>query len=275
MTMRLLVSVRNGSEAAIAAASGADIIDVKEPDHGSLGFAGEAMIAEVVRAVRGRCPVSAAFGECVEWKNRSTSGCAKQSLLLRLSDRLAYIKTGLAGTVQPGLPLSPMAATANHTHAPVSFSAEPGWTECWQQTHRKIEQSCGWDDVAESDRPAWVAVAYADHITAQSPPPADILAAAVHANCAGLLIDTFGKNGGTTFDCLSITQLADLRREAADRGLFFALAGRLDEQHLPFIGQIAPDIVAVRGAVCEGSERRAAICGERITRLKKALCPGD
>ena len=54
MTIQLLVSVRNAEEAVQAADSGADIIDVKEPEFGSLGFAGGATIREVVDAVAGR-----------------------------------------------------------------------------------------------------------------------------------------------------------------------------------------------------------------------------
>lgn len=67
MTIQLLVSVRNAEEAVQAADSGADIIDVKEPEFGSLGFAGGATIREVVDAVAGRIPVSAALGECLDW----------------------------------------------------------------------------------------------------------------------------------------------------------------------------------------------------------------
>ncbi|MFM7835691.1 MAG: (5-formylfuran-3-yl)methyl phosphate synthase, partial [Planctomycetaceae bacterium] len=37
MTVRLLVSVRSADEAVVAATGGADIIDIKEPRHGSLG----------------------------------------------------------------------------------------------------------------------------------------------------------------------------------------------------------------------------------------------
>ena len=37
--VRLLVSVRNASEARAAINGGADVIDIKEPDHGPLGMA--------------------------------------------------------------------------------------------------------------------------------------------------------------------------------------------------------------------------------------------
>ena len=40
MMAKLLVSVRSADEAEVALEGGADIIDVKEPLHGSLGWAG-------------------------------------------------------------------------------------------------------------------------------------------------------------------------------------------------------------------------------------------
>lgn len=59
----LLVSVRSAVEALAALEGGAALIDVKEPHHGPLGRAPRAVVEEVVRAVAGRRPVSAALGE--------------------------------------------------------------------------------------------------------------------------------------------------------------------------------------------------------------------
>ena len=59
----LLVSVRSLEEAKAAFESGAALIDVKEPAHGSLGHANSGVIEEIVAYVAGRRPVSAAMGE--------------------------------------------------------------------------------------------------------------------------------------------------------------------------------------------------------------------
>lgn len=61
---RLLVSVRSGEEAMIALASGADIIDAKEPLNGAMGAVSPAALAAIVKAVHGQCPVSATIGDC-------------------------------------------------------------------------------------------------------------------------------------------------------------------------------------------------------------------
>lgn len=87
---RLLLSVRSASEAEIACAAGADLIDVKEPDRGPLGAADAAVIADVVRQVAGRTKVSAALGELAD----------EATLDPRLGGRVQYAKFGLAGAAR-------------------------------------------------------------------------------------------------------------------------------------------------------------------------------
>jgi uncharacterized protein (UPF0264 family) len=62
----LLVSVRSADEALVALAGGADVIDVKEPNRGPLGAADRKVIANVLRAIDSRAPVTAAAGELVD-----------------------------------------------------------------------------------------------------------------------------------------------------------------------------------------------------------------
>src|SRR5262245_58070807 len=62
----LLVSVRSADEALAAVAGGADVIDIKEPNRGPLGAADHQTIADIVRAVDNRAPVTAAMGELVD-----------------------------------------------------------------------------------------------------------------------------------------------------------------------------------------------------------------
>src|SRR3954452_14348343 len=87
----LLVSVRSAAEALSALAGGADVIDVKEPDRGSLGAADEETISAIVRAVDGRAPVSAALGELVDL-DKSPNGNAARILV----DGVSLFKIGLA-----------------------------------------------------------------------------------------------------------------------------------------------------------------------------------
>ena len=69
MSTRLLASVMNRAEAAVALSAGADIIDLKDPEGGALQALSPELCAEVVRHVAGRVPVSATIGadpECFQ-----------------------------------------------------------------------------------------------------------------------------------------------------------------------------------------------------------------
>jgi uncharacterized protein (UPF0264 family) len=78
--------VRSGEEACAALTGGADLIDVKEPARGSLGRADEVVLREVLSAVAGRRPVSAALGELGD-----------PYPLTSLPSGLSFVKWGLAG----------------------------------------------------------------------------------------------------------------------------------------------------------------------------------
>lgn len=62
----LLVSVRSVQEAEAALAGGADLIDVKAPERGSLGRPDQDTVRAILAVVAGRRPVSAALGELAE-----------------------------------------------------------------------------------------------------------------------------------------------------------------------------------------------------------------
>ncbi len=85
---QLLISVRSAAEAETAVRGNADWIDVKEPAHGPLGRAADTVIADVVRQVGRRAPVSAALGELAEW---GRGGCPP------VPPGLALVKVGLSG----------------------------------------------------------------------------------------------------------------------------------------------------------------------------------
>lgn len=86
---QLLVSVRSADEARAALAGGADVIDVKEPTRGPLGAADADVVREVLAAVAGRVPVSAALGEFASWRHRPLPG------------GLDFVKWGMAGRPEP------------------------------------------------------------------------------------------------------------------------------------------------------------------------------
>lgn len=86
----LLISVRDAAEAHDAVVAGADLIDIKEPRAGSLGAAAPETIADIVRVVAGRRPVSVALGELAH-------GLIN---LHQLDFEFQFAKVGLAGCAQ-------------------------------------------------------------------------------------------------------------------------------------------------------------------------------
>lgn len=87
---RFLASVRSLDEAHTAAAAGADIIDLKAPDRGSLGALPLAEIATVAAALRDRKPTSATVGDLPMEPERVAAAVAAT-----LATGVDYVKIGL------------------------------------------------------------------------------------------------------------------------------------------------------------------------------------
>jgi uncharacterized protein (UPF0264 family) len=224
----LLVSVRSLAEAQVALAAGAALIDVKEPDRGSLGRCADETIAAVVRWVGGRRPVSAALGELIE----DSAPYEGQGL--------AFAKWGLAGCAKySGWPLRLAEAAGSLTRANPSCRA--------------------------------VAVAYADWHRADAPCPDEVAAFARDCRWETLLVDTFRKDGTTLLDWLPLTEVGRLCRSCQLAGVRVALAGSLGRSEIEALRVADPDWFAVRGAVCRGARRTAAIDPVKVRGLVHLL----
>ena len=115
--MRMLVSCRSVAEALMAAQSGADFIDLKEPREGALGRLPVATIAEVVRTLRAqgsRRPISATIGDLPM--------SALAAILAQVEAVAAcgvdYVKVGIERAPRAGAVLDALAATG-HAIVPV------------------------------------------------------------------------------------------------------------------------------------------------------------
>lgn len=92
---RLLASVGNAREAAMALAGGADIIDLKEPANGALGAVLPEVQKDVVQLVAGRCPVSATVGDLP-----LIPGTLSQAIQATAKTGVDIVKVGLPGLEQ-------------------------------------------------------------------------------------------------------------------------------------------------------------------------------
>jgi (5-formylfuran-3-yl)methyl phosphate synthase len=101
-------------------------------------------------------------------------------------------------------------------------------------------------------RPRVVAVAYADHLRAGVPSPAEVARAAISAGASGVLLDTAVKDGRGLTHWMAAPALATWVADVRRAGLLSALAGGLGGDSLEPVLAARPDVSGVRGAACAG-----------------------
>ncbi len=227
---KLLVSVRNAGEVEAALAGGADWIDLKEPTDGALAGVEVEVAREAVQSLAGRRPLSAALGELGDWPTSPTSE------LLDV-DGIGVVKLGLSGC-----------------------AVRPGWESGWLRVAKAV---------ADANK-LLAAVLYADWVQAEAPRPEEILQVARTEKCRYLLIDTFGKRRGSILDHLSGAELEAILQAARQASMTTVVAGSLSLRTLGQLPLKYVDVVAVRGAVCEG-DRTGVVVAERVREFRAGL----
>jgi (5-formylfuran-3-yl)methyl phosphate synthase len=214
--MRLLVSLRAADEVAAALAGGADIIDAKEPAHGSLGPVAPAVLHAISSRVPSSVPFSIALGDFTD--PAAVTHAVRAARRIRRHGPV-YLKLGFAG---------------ERSVAGVSTLISAAHREAHPAPHAVV-----------------VPVAYADSVNACSPAPEDMLSAAVRAAAGAFLVDTYKKDGRGLLDWLDRDRLRSLAQRARAASVVFALAGSLDLEAIEQVAGLA-DVVGVRGAACRG-----------------------
>jgi uncharacterized protein (UPF0264 family) len=125
--------------------------------------------------------------------------------------------------------------------------------------------------IAEQLRPVpLVVAAYADGRRAQAPSLEAILEFVIGANISTLLIDTWQKDERRLLDWLPLGEIAALQARLP-AGTALALAGRLRLTDLPRLMPLQPELLAVRGLACSGSQRLAVVQARRVAVLQRRL----
>lgn len=232
--MKLMISVRDTEEAALAVAGGADIIDIKNPDEGSLGAQPPHVIMAIARALPPTTPISASIGDVPNLPGTVALAGFGAALC-----GVRFVKVGLMGTRTPA-----EAATLLE-----------GLRRALAQTDSRV---------------GLVACTYADADLMGSINPL-LLPEAAAPFAEGCLIDTAVKDGRTLFQHLSDEAVALFIQRCHDRGLFSALAGSLRGAEFSRALTLGADIVGVRTAACEGGQRGGPLCRDKIQLLKETL----
>lgn len=229
-TPELLVSVRSAEELTATLEGGADWIDLKEPSEGPLAAVSRKVAEEAVAQLAGRRPLSAALGELRDWDDSP----ARELLKV---EGIHLVKLGLAGC-----------------------AASDGWRKQWLA----VSQSA-----AERGKQL-VTVVYADWKQVGAPQPLEMLELARDAGSKFLLIDTYSKEGRSTFDYLANAELEEYFHTARSFGMKTVLAGSIRRESVGKIPANSVDIVAVRGAVCRG-DRASVIDAPQVAEFRSAL----
>ncbi len=216
-------------EADAAIGGGAQIVDIKDPSRGSLGCAGQSVIDSIRTS---DVPVTAAAGECVDWKDQS---------VFSMPEHVQMAKLGLAG-----------------------LGRSVGWPAVWLRVREAF-------DAARNQPLRWVAVAYVDAERADSPSVDSVAARALETDCVGLLLDTFSKQSGRLFDHITESELCRLSERLHAEGRFLAVAGRLRPADIERAASLPVDVVAVRSAACDRHDRQNGVTAGNVAACRAAL----
>lgn len=113
-------------------------------------------------------------------------------------------------------------------------------------------------------------VAYADHTRAAAPDVGEIAALAHETGAAGVLIDTFDKQGDGITALMNRTALQQFVCRAHAQRLVVALAGKLTAGDLTLMCDTGADVIGFRGAVCE-LDRTGIVTAARVRALRTAI----
>ncbi|MHB8787618.1 MAG: (5-formylfuran-3-yl)methyl phosphate synthase [Thauera sp.] len=231
--MRMLVSVRDVTEAREALRAGVDFIDLKEPSAGALGGLALPVIREVVAALRGggaaqaggpaHAPlISATIGdlppdapEIILERARAVGACGVDLVKVGVPGRGAAACAALEALAVLPLAIVPVLIADDGLDAAV------------------IDAACA---------PAFAAV----------------------------MADTQAKRAGSLLELLGTDALAAFIDRAHAAGRMVGLAGALRVADLPQLARLGPDFAGFRSAVCDGS-RAGRLDPRRLEALRAAI----
>ena len=227
--MKVLVSVVSLAEARIAIQGKADIIDIKNPSEGSLGAQFPWLIKEIIDEIRGSGVLcSATLGDLP-----FLPGTASLAALGAAVCGADYIKAGLYGA---GSYLEAYNMMKNIIRAV-----------------RMVNESA-----------LIVAAGYADAARFGGMDYKDLVRAAKDSGANVVMVDTAIKDGKNLLDAMDRDQIREFVDLAHHAGLLVALAGSIKRKHLSDIVTPGPDIIGIRGGVCENGDRTSGIVREKI-----------
>lgn len=232
---KLLISPKGIEEARAAYRGNAEIIDVKNPREGSLGANFPWIISQIRDEIPSEIPISAAIGDFP-----NLPGTASLAALGALEAGANIIKVGLKGPKKADEAVYLM---------------------------KQVVKAVG-----RNSHPAEVvACAYGDYERAGTIDPRDLPEIGQSAGVDYVMMDTAIKDGKPLTDFFSMDELRDFVDKAHSLDLKVALAGSLEREQILRLKNLDPDVVGIRGAVCEGNDRGNKISEDLVRELTDIL----
>ena len=227
--MKTLISVVSAEEAKIVVNSKTDILDVKNTAEGSLGAQNPVVLKNIAENFSTpEMRLSAALGDLT-----FQPGTASLAAYGAACCGAKYVKPGLHGIST--------------------------YEEAFQMLTAIVDAVR-----LVSDDIIVVACGYADFKKFGGLNYKDLVRASKDAKANGAMLDTAIKDGNGLFDVLSKTDIQEFINLTKEAGLLCALAGSVRKENLPELAEMGADIVGVRGAVCDSSDRSKGITEERL-----------
>lgn len=233
--MQVLISPESVDEALSVLDAGMDILDIKNVKEGSLGAQFPWHTRKVVEATKPLgIKTSATLGD-LPYK----PGTAALAAFGAAHVGVTYIKAGL--------------------HGMNSYEEAFDMMEKIRQAVRMVDKDAH-----------IVAAGYADWRRFGGLDTNDLVRASKDAQCDVVMVDTAIKDGKTLFDNMSVDQIKQFVHEAHEASMVVALAGSLKFEHAELLFDINPDLIGVRGAVCQdATDRSTRICPEKSRQFCK------
>lgn len=227
--MLLMVSVQNLPEALQAVKGGADIVDVKNLQEALVGSAHPKVVKEVRDAVPVENHASVTLG----------------------------VVPNQVGTVAMAVY---SAGTVNATSVKVGFMKT--------DYNLAVEILQASKEALEGTETKLIGSLFADNPLYDGLDPYLMPRLAKDGKCDGFLIDTLTKDGRNLFDFMSEPALREIVLEGKEAQQSTALSGHLRMTDLDELARINPDIVGVRGAVCQKGDRADGVYWEAVAEFK-------
>ena len=230
--MILMVSVQNLIEALEALQGGADIVDVKNLQEALVGSAHPRVVKDVREAVPLENHVSVTLGVVPNQVGTVAMAAYTAGVLKATSVKVGFMKTEYEAAVE------------------ILLASR---------------------DALEGFDTKLIGSLFADNPLYDGLDPHLMVRLAKEGLCDGILIDTLTKDGRNLFDFLAEEELRDMVLEGKELGMSTALSGHLRIQDLDELARINPDIVGVRGAVCQKGDRQTGVHREAVAEFKRQL----